>query len=58
MNYDRWDICSAACSLGKQKRLPVFRFAREAIIRKYGQAFYDQLEGFFGGSSILEDDPR
>ncbi len=50
MNYDRWDICSAACSLGKQKRLPVFRFAREAIIRKYGQAFYDQLEGYIEGS--------
>jgi len=44
LSYDRWDICSAACSLGQQMRLPVFVFVKEAIVRKYGAAFYDQLE--------------
>lgn len=44
INYDRWDICSAACSLGKKKQLPVFQFAKEALIRKYGPAFFAQLE--------------
>lgn len=43
MNYDRWDICSAACTLGKQKKLPVFEFVKEALIRKYGEAFYEEL---------------
>ena len=44
LNYDRWDICSAACELGKKESLPVYRFLREAIVRKYGEDFYNQLD--------------
>ncbi len=44
LNYDRWDICSAACTLGEKYQMPVFRFLKEAIVRKYGQEFYDQME--------------
>jgi len=44
LNYDRWDICSPACELGKQTRTKVYEFTQEAIIRKYGQEFYDQLD--------------
>ena len=44
LNYDRWEICSAACTLGRELRVPVFRFVREALVRAYGQGFYDQLE--------------
>lgn len=44
LNYDRWDICSAACVLGKQLKVPVYRFVREALIRKYGAAFYEELD--------------
>ncbi len=44
LNYDRWDICSAACTLGREKQMPVYRFAREALIRKYGEAFYEELD--------------
>lgn len=44
MNYDRWDICSAACSLGRQKQVPVFQFVKAALIRKYGEAFFEELE--------------
>ena len=43
LNYDQWDICSAACSNGKKESMPVYKFAREALVRKYGQAFYDEL---------------
>lgn len=43
-NYDRWDICHAACQLGESKKVPVFRFVKDAIIRLKGEAFYDQLE--------------
>lgn len=45
LNYDRWDICSAACELGRTEKLPVYQFLREAIVRKYGQDFYDELDG-------------
>lgn len=44
INYDRWDICSPACSAGKAAKLPVFRFLREAIVRKYGESFYEEME--------------
>ncbi|MEO0775659.1 MAG: DUF3109 family protein [Bacteroidota bacterium] len=44
LNYDRWDICSAACSNGAKAKLPLYRFAREALIRKYGEEFYEELD--------------
>ena len=47
LNYDEWEICSDACALGEQKGMPVFRFVKDALIRKYGAEFYDQLEGIY-----------
>lgn len=44
LNYDRWEICSAACTLGKQLKVPVYEFAKEALIRQYGEAFYEELD--------------
>lgn len=48
LNYDRWDICSAACSHGRSLQMPLYRFVREALIRKYGQDFYDELAAAAG----------
>lgn len=45
INYDSWDICSAACELGKKEELPVYKFLKEALVRKFGASFYEQLEG-------------
>ncbi|GAB5551708.1 MAG: DUF3109 family protein [Saprospiraceae bacterium] len=47
LNYDRWDICSAACKKGAEHKMPVFRFAKAALIRKYGADFYAELEAAF-----------
>ena len=44
LNYDRWEICSAACELGRQQQLPVYRFLKEALIRKFGEDFYEELD--------------
>lgn len=44
LNYDRWEICNPACRLGKKLKVPVYYFLKEAIVRKYGQAFYEELE--------------
>ena len=44
LNYDEWDICQAACTLGQKEQLPIYRFVKDALIRKYGQAFYDELD--------------
>ncbi len=46
LNYDRWDICSAACSLGDELKVPVYQFVKDALIRKYGEDFYQKLEDF------------
>ena len=44
MSYDKWDICSAACVKGEKEKIHVYEFAKDAIIRKYGEAFYEQLK--------------
>lgn len=44
LQYDDWEICSAACSLGKKEQVPVYEFVKEAIIRKYGNEFYEALD--------------
>ena len=43
LNYDVWDICSAACTRGAREKIRVFEFARPALVRRYGQAWYDAL---------------
>ena len=45
LNYDRWDICDAACANGKALAVPVYAFLREPLIRRFGEGFYEQLEG-------------
>lgn len=44
INYDRWDICSAACDLGAKLKVPVHRFLKDALTRKYGEAWFQKLE--------------
>jgi hypothetical protein len=45
LNYDEWDICSAACALGEREQVPVYVFVKDALVRQYGQDFYDELDG-------------
>ncbi len=44
VNYDKWDICSDACVLGKELKVPVYKFVKEALIRKFGENWYSELE--------------
>lgn len=43
-NYDRWDICSAACDRGKRESIPLYQFVKHAIIRKKGTDFFEELD--------------
>lgn len=43
INYDRWEICSDACTLGQELNVPVYRFLKEPLIRKYGEDWYKEL---------------
>tara|TARA_R110002073_G_scaffold123234_2_gene266865 strand:+ start:47178 stop:47741 length:564 start_codon:yes stop_codon:yes gene_type:complete len=44
VNYHKWDICNDACSLGKELQMPVYKFVKEALIRKFGEDWYLELE--------------
>ena len=44
LHYDRWSICSPACSFGNELKVPVYSFLKEPLIRKYGEEWYTELE--------------
>jgi len=44
VNYDVWDICSDACTLGESLKVPVYVFLKDALIRKFGEEFYTVLD--------------
>ncbi len=43
LNYHEWEICSPACELGKELKVPVYKFLKAPLIRKYGEEFYETL---------------
>ncbi len=44
VNYQEWEVCKPACKCGEQLDVPVYKFLKEPLIRKYGKAWYQQLE--------------
>jgi len=44
VNYSHWSICKDACKLGTELNVKTFRFLKEPIIRKWGEAFYEDME--------------
>jgi hypothetical protein len=45
VNYEpREVLCSPACQLGEELKVPVYKFLKEPLIRKYGEDFYTALE--------------
>jgi hypothetical protein len=43
VNYDKWSICGPAILLGNRKKTPVFMFAEEPLIRRFGEKWYNEL---------------
>lgn len=43
LNYHEWPICHDACILGKELQVPVYKFLKTPLIRKYGEDFYTVL---------------
>jgi hypothetical protein len=43
LNYDRWNICNPACSHGRDLGVAIYKFLKEPLIRKYGEAWYMEL---------------
>jgi hypothetical protein len=34
VNYERWNICKAACKNGKALQVPVYKFVKDGLVRK------------------------
>lgn len=43
INYERWHICNPACKHGKELGVPIYKFLKEPLIRKYGEKWYEEL---------------
>ena len=44
LNYHRWDICKDAVKKGKQLGLPLYKFLKEPLIKRFGVEWYAELE--------------
>lgn len=44
VNYDYWPICDAACALGGKLQVPVYKFLKQSLIRKFGESWYEELD--------------
>ena len=43
LNYHRWEVCRDAVEKGKALGLPVYKFLKEPLIRRFGEAWYEEL---------------
>ncbi len=43
LNYNRWAVCADAVKKGKELRLRVYQFLKEPLIRRFGEAWYQEL---------------
>ncbi|MBI9055711.1 MAG: DUF3109 family protein [Bacteroidales bacterium] len=43
LNYHFWDVCDPARKCGCKKGVKAYKFLEEALVRKYGQEWYDEL---------------
>ncbi len=43
LQYHRWDVCRPAVKKGRELQLPIYQFLRDPLIRRFGQAWYDEL---------------
>lgn len=58
VNYEpREDLCAAACKLGKKLKVPAYVFLKEAIVRKYGEEFYETLNATAKYMKVPKDSP-
>lgn len=44
LNYHRWSVCECARKKGKSLDLPIYRFLKEPLIRRFGKEWYAELQ--------------
>ena len=43
LNYNRWEVCKDAITKGKVLNLPLYQFLKEPLIRRFSEAWYNEL---------------
>ncbi len=43
INYHRWDICKCAVQKGNELNLPIYKFLKAPLIRRFGKEWYEEL---------------
>ena len=44
LNFHDWEICKKACLCGNKLNVRVYHFLKDALVRKFGEEWYKQLE--------------
>jgi hypothetical protein len=44
VNYHKWNICKPALKKGNREGIPLYKFLKSALVRKYGEEWYHRLE--------------
>ena len=44
VNVHRWDVCQPARELGRKLGIPVYKFLKEPLIRRFGQEWWDECD--------------
>ena len=44
VNYHKWKVCKPACECGEKLSVPIYKFVKTALIRKYGDKWFKKLE--------------
>lgn len=55
LNYHKWDICRPAVDKGRALNLPIYKFLRAPLIRRFGEEWYAELEEV--AESLINDAP-
>lgn len=43
LHYHRWDVCRPAVAKGRELQLPIYKFLREPLVRRFGTEWYEEL---------------
>lgn len=43
LTYNRWDVCKEAVDKGRELNMPIYRFLREPLIKRFGEQWYNTL---------------
>jgi hypothetical protein len=44
VNYEKWNICKPALKKGNKDGVPLYKFLKTALVRKFGLKWYEKLE--------------